>query len=95
MSPEELFEAPTGGGASGLAERALATQWLWRAGVVREVYRIDVWRPRRKGDRGWEDDLGTKPRWGFEGDVAHEMAHYRHMDVSGYFQPGQTNPVRT
>ena len=93
MSPEDLFEAAHGWWLLGPRRECARYAMAVASGVVREVYRIDVWRPRREGDRGWEDDLGKKPRWGFEGDVAHEMAHYRLMDVSGYFQPGQAKPV--
>jgi hypothetical protein len=94
MSPEELFEATHGWWRVGPRRECARYALAVASGVVREVYRIEVWRPRHKGDRGWEDNHGDNPRWGFEGDVAaDEMARYRDRDVSRYFQPGQANPV--
>ena len=43
-------------------------------GVVRSAYRPLSWRPRSRGDRGWEDDVGRPyARWGCEGAPAPEM----------------------
>lgn len=62
-------------------------------GVVRGVFRIDGWRPRRKGDDNWTDDAPDKPRWGFDGAPAPELQHLLGRDVSDLFPPGSANPV--
>lgn len=62
-------------------------------GVVRGVYRIHGWRPRRKGDHNWQDDAPDKPRWGFDGAPAAELQHLIGTDVSDLFPPGSANPV--
>ena len=51
-------------------------------GVVRTVYRPLKWRPRVKGDPGWEEDEGKSfARWGFEAGPAPEMSHYLRTSV--------------
>ena len=63
-------------------------------GVIREVYRINGWQQRREGDRDWEDDIGKTPRWGFDGVVAEELAHYRNHSVRHLYKRGDANPIR-
>lgn len=94
MDPCDLYEATRGWWRVGpRRERATYAMAVSR-GVVREVFRIKSWRQRTRGDRDWEDDTGEKPRWGFTGHPAEEMAHYRNKDVSRYFKPGAANPIR-
>ncbi len=50
--------------------------------VIRGIYRIDYWRERVEGDRDWQEDLmKAKPRRGFVGSAAPEMAKYLHLSV--------------
>jgi hypothetical protein len=59
-------------------------------GIVRGVYRIHGWRPRR--DK--YPDGRPRVRWGFDGEPADELAHLIGVDVSSYFPQGSQNPVR-
>jgi hypothetical protein len=63
-------------------------------GVIREVYRITSWRQRIEGDRDWKDDIGKKPRWGFDGQIAEDLAHYRNRSVAHLYKRGDRNPIR-
>jgi hypothetical protein len=59
-------------------------------GVVRTVYRPAKWRPRVKGDPGWEEDVGKNfVRWGFEAEPAPEMSHYLRTSVRRFIRPTQ------
>src|SRR4051812_44563290 len=62
-------------------------------GIVRGVFRIHGWHPRRKGDYNWEDDAPDKPRWGFDGAPAPELEHLIGSDISELFPRGSANPV--
>lgn len=95
MPADELFDATHGWWRIGERGRTKA-QYAFCVvkGVIREVYRIDVWRQRREGDRGWEEDIGKSPRWGFSGEVAHSLAHYRNRSVRHLYRQGDANPIR-
>lgn len=82
---EELFEATRGWWTFGERREGAKYAMAVSRSVIREVYRIDRWRPRAEGDRDWQDDVGKRPRWGFEGSVAHDLAHYRNRSVKQYF----------
>ncbi len=58
-------------------------------GVIREVYAVESWRP-------WTAEEADKDgvRWGFDGHVAPELAHYRHTSVAHLYKLGEANPVR-
>ena len=89
MPAEELFEVTHGWWRVGPRRAQASYAFAISRGVIREVYRIASWRPREKGDRGWEDDLESgRPRWGFEGEVAEELAHYRNRSVAHMYQEG-------
>lgn len=62
-------------------------------GVVRGVYRVHEWVPRKEGDRGWQQDAPGKPKWGFDGEPAPELAALVGTDVSYLFPRGSANPV--
>jgi hypothetical protein len=57
--------------------------------VVRTIYRPVNWRQRVKGDDGWEDDVGKKPRWGCDGEPAPEMAEFLHTSLARYLKGAQ------
>lgn len=95
MPPEDLFEATNGWWRLGPRREKAAYAFAVNRGVIREVYRIRSWRERRQGDRDWEDDLESgRPRWGFEGAVAGELAHYRNRSVAHLFKRGEASPVK-
>jgi hypothetical protein len=58
-------------------------------GVVRTIYRPENWRPRAPGDRGWEEDVGNRIRWGFDAAPAPEMAHFLRTSVSRFLTSPQ------
>ena len=87
MSADELYEATQGwwplGDRRNDAEFAFAVS-SW---VIREVYRIDSWRQRQPGDRDSDQDIGkSSNRWGFSGEVAEELAHYRKTNVKHLYK---------
>ncbi len=95
MPAEDLFEATHGWWRIGPRREHADYAFAVNRGVVREVYAIESWRPRREGDRGWEDDVESgRPRWGFEGRVAEEVAHYRNRSVGHLFKRGEASPVK-
>jgi hypothetical protein len=58
--------------------------------VIRAIYEIHEWRPRKKGDRGWEGDLGKKPRWGFSGVEATQLNEkYLGTSVKHLYKQGE------
>ncbi len=64
-------------------------------GIVREVYEVEKWRQRRKGDRDAQDDKGRRPRWGFDGHRAGaELDKYRNTSVRHLIGKGSADPVR-
>jgi hypothetical protein len=94
IPPEDLFEATAGWWAIGERRNKAEYAMSVNHGVIREVYRIHSWRKRKEGDREWQDDIGKKPRWGFEGEVAENMAHYRNHSVRHLYKTGDRNPIR-
>lgn len=95
MPAEDLFEATHGWWRIGIRREGADYAFAVNKGIVREVYRIRSWRQRRRGDRGWEDDVKTgRPRWGFDGEIADEIAHYRNRSVAHLFKPGDASPVK-
>ncbi len=65
------------------------------AGIIRGVYRIEKWRERVEGDRGWVS--GEKPgsRWGFPDgcEEAPEMSHYLNKSVKHLFKNGNAHSI--
>lgn len=90
----ELLEATAGWWKIGPRRERAKHAFCVNRGVIREIYRIDSWRPRAEGDRDWEHDLGKAPRWGFEGVVAHELGHYRNRSVRHLYKQGEASPIK-
>ena len=90
MTAEELFESTHGwwvlGERRNKAEYAVAVS----NGVIREIYKIDSWRQRRRGDRDWTPN--SKPRWGFAGQVAPEKSAFKNKNVKHLFKLGAQGP---
>lgn len=90
MTADELFESTRGWWVLGErrenAEYAVAVS----NGVIREIYKIDSWRLRRRGDRDWKPN--SKPRWGFEGRIAPEKSEYKNKSVKHLFRIGAQGP---
>lgn len=94
MSEEDLFEFTRGWWVMGVKREQADIALAVAKGEVRGVWRILGWRPRRPGDRLWEQDAPEKPRWGFEGEPAPELNHLVGLDVRALFPRGAANPVR-
>ena len=95
MQAQDLYDATRGWWRLGPRRENATVAFAVSKGVIRAVYRIDRWRPREKGDLGWEEDLKTgRPRWGFEGTVADDLSHYRNRSVAHWFKPGEASPVK-
>ena len=91
MPEEELYEATRGWWVLGKRRKEAKYGFAVSKGVIRGVYRIDSWRERTKGDRGFEE--GEKKRWGFEGKSAPEMERYRNTSVAHLFKKGNASPA--
>ena len=93
---QELYEATTGWWAIKNSTRRNNARYAFCVvkSVIREVYRINSWRQRQEGDRGWEEDIGKNPRWGFEGEIAEEMARFRNHSVKHLYKNGDANEIR-
>lgn len=96
ISAQELYESTTGWWAIKNSTRRNNARYAFCVvnSVIREVYRINNWCPRQEGDRGWEDDIGKKPRWGFNGYIAEEMTHYRNHSIKHLYKKGDANEIR-
>lgn len=93
MPPVELFEATRGWWVVGPQRERAKVAFAVSAGVIRGAYRIHRWRERAEGDRDWEDDIGKKPRWGFDGEPAEDLARFLNTSVGHRFRRGQANPI--
>lgn len=96
ISAQELYESTAGWWAIKNSSRRNNARYAFCVvnSVIREVYRINSWRQREEGDRDWEDDLGKEPRWGFDGEIAEAMAHYRNHSVKHLYKKGDANEIR-
>lgn len=95
MPADDLYDATHGWWRLGTRREDADYAFAVNRGVIREVYRIGSWWLRRKGDRGWEDDIESgRPRWGFDGEVAGELAHYRNRSVAHFFKRGEASPFK-
>jgi hypothetical protein len=95
ISEDELYDSTAGWWRIGDRGRTRAEYaFCVVKGIVREVYRIHSWRQRHEGDRGWEEDVGKAPRWGFNGEIAGGMAHYKNRSVRHLYRQGDANPIR-
>ncbi len=89
MGAEELYEATRHWWR--VSERCKQVKYVFSIslGVIREVYAVESWRPWTAEDA---DKNGV--RWGFDGHVAPEMAHYRHTSVAYLYKSEAANPIR-
>ena len=94
MDDDEVYDVVHGwwrlGPRRELADYAMAVA----DGQVRGVYRVLGWRARREGDRDWEHDAPGKPRWGFDGEPAPELAYLVGLDVRVLYPRGAQTVVR-
>lgn len=92
MPESELFEATAGWWRVGPRRNGARYAFAVANGVIRGAWEIHGWRPRQKGDRGWQDDPPGKPRWGFEGSAATQLEDYLGRSVARYWKPGAQTP---
>lgn len=92
MSTDDLYEATSGWWKLGPRREKAKYAFAVVHGVVRSAWRIDGWRPRREGDREWQDDPPGKPRWGFVGRPAPELERYLRRSVGHYWKRGAQSP---
>lgn len=91
MPPADLFESTRGWWVLSKRREEAKYGFAVSKGVIRQVYRIDSWRERTEGDRGYLE--GERTRWGFEGEVAPEMAHFVNTSVAHLFKKGNASPA--
>lgn len=92
MSQEEIYESTQGWWVLGPNREKAEYGFCISDGVIRQIYRIDSWRKQQKGDRGWKP--GESKRWGFEGEIAHEMSMYINKSVRHLYKQGAANPAK-
>ena len=92
MPDEELFEATAGWWRLGKRRELAKYAFAVVHGVIRGAWRIEAWRPRAEGDRGWEADPPGKPRWGFTGKQDPELDQYVGRSVAHYWRAGAQTP---
>lgn len=92
MPDEELFEATAGWWKLGKRRELAKYAFAVVHGVIRGVWRIEGWRPRAEGDRGWEGDPPGQPRWGFTGRQDPQLDQYIGRSVAHYWRPGAQTP---
>ena len=91
MPESELFEATRGWWVLGERRNDAKYAFAVSKGVIRQVYKIESWRERTKGDRGYVE--GARTRWGFDGHPAPEMSHYLNTSVAHLFKKGAASPT--
>lgn len=92
MTAEELYEATHGWWVLGPRRNKAQYAFAVSAGVIRAIYRIDSWRQRQPGDRGYEP--GGKARYGFDGQLTHELDKYINTSVHHLFKRGDRSTAR-
>ena len=91
-APEALYESTHGWWVLGERRNEAKYAFAVSNGVIRAIYRINSWRKRAEGDRGYQP--GEKPRWGFDGEIASEMAHFKDTSVAHLYKKGNANPCK-
>ena len=92
MTPEELFESTHGWWRLGQRKDGANFAMSISAGVIRAIYRIDTWNLRTEGDRGFEK--GEKSRYGFNGQLVHELDRYLNKSVKHLYKAGEQSPFK-
>ncbi|MFM1974916.1 MAG: hypothetical protein RL524_903 [Actinomycetota bacterium] len=90
MPPEDLYEATHGWWKLGAKRNEAQYGFAVSCGVIRAIYRIESWRQRAEGDRGFE--APGDGRWGFEGSLVTTMDQYLNKSVTHLFKQGAANP---
>jgi hypothetical protein len=90
MPPEDLYEATHGWWKLGAKRNEAQYGFAVSRGVIRAIYRIESWRQRAEGDRGFE--APGDGRWGFEGSLVTTMDQYLNKSVTHLFIQGAANP---
>jgi hypothetical protein len=93
MEQDELYEMTRGWWRMSL-DRSSKVKYVFSIPrfIIRAVYEVQPgdWRFRVKGDRHWENDIGKKPRVGFDGkDVSAHFSGLINKSVEHVFGPGQ------
>jgi hypothetical protein len=91
MPDAELYEATHGWWILGKRRSEAKYGFAVSKGVIRGVYRINSWRERTAGDRGYVK--GERKRWGFDGEPAPEMSRYLNTSVAHLFKKGNASPA--
>lgn len=92
MPAEDLYEATHGWWVIGQKREEAQYGFAVSHGVIRAIYRINSWRQRTEGDRGFKGIPDN--RWGFDGELAPEMDKYLNKSVAHLFQQGEANPCK-
>ncbi len=92
MPDNELYEATRGWWKVGTRREKARYGLAVVHGVIRGAWAIERWRPRQQGDPDWQSDVAGKPRWGFAGSPAPDLAHVIGGSVSHYWKPGAQTP---
>ena len=92
MTTEELFESTHGWWRTSPRREKAKYAMAVSAGVIRGIYRIDSWRLRVEGDRGFQK--GEKARFGFSGESTIELDKYLNKSVKHLFKIGEQTPFK-
>lgn len=99
ISDNELYEVMSGVWRIGERCEWVEVAFAVAGGIVREVYRVLSW--HLAGSTSYHTrplgDVCIDGRWEFVGEVAGEGERHRYkgMDVSGWFEKGNSNPILT
>lgn len=91
MPDEVLYESTRGWWVLSKRRNEAKYGFAVSKGVIRQVYRINSWRERTVGDRDYVE--GERTRWGFDGEIAPEMAHFVNTSVAQLFKKGNASPA--
>ena len=92
MTNEELFESTHGWWRAGQRREKAKYAMAVSAGVIRGIYRIDNWRLRVEGDRGFQKD--EKSRFGFSGVSTTDLDKYLNKSVKHLYKRGEQTPFK-
>lgn len=92
MSQDDLFEATHGWWVLGERREKAEYAFAVSAGVIRGIYKINKWKVRGPGDRGYK--RGEKVRYGFDGHLTNELNSYLNKSVKHLYKAGESNPTK-
>ena len=93
MPEDELYDSTRGWWRMGPKRDQARYAIAVAAGVVRAVYAVDEWLPRRFEDDGVTPFPANGTRWGFIGEPDDEHAGLIGLDIRHLFPQGAQNPV--